>query len=106
MSKSKLRKKRVAHAKTTKTTLRAKIALIFLLSVVLVLQAIKLQLQNDLAGESWSYASTVAKTAELKKENLTLYDEILNEESLTTIYQKAKDRGFVEAKNYVFLQGR
>lgn len=103
--KGKMAKKKVIHIFLTKKKrdkLKPRILIFIILIIIVLLQGIKLQAQNELAIKDYEYAYMLTQIKRQIQENAILQEEILDNESLTTITRKAIERGFVPAK-YIFL---
>lgn len=80
------------------------------LLLVLILSSVFMHLLyitvvNNLVPLNEKYIKVEKELDNLTQENIQLQDEILQNESLTTLSQKAKDRGFIPG-NYLFLPKR
>jgi hypothetical protein len=81
-----------------------RIVLILLLATVMLLKGLYIYLINDLAtGGDYDLVHLQSEVKQYRIENMTLFDEYLHDAALTTINQKARAQGYVDA-NVIYLQ--
>lgn len=90
-------------AKQTKEERRIKFVLIILAYMMLALTFWRLYILNTFNDKSVELYNIEQEIDSLHKENTLLKAQLLREESLTEIDQKARDRGFVPA-TYMLLK--
>lgn len=73
--------------------------IIIILSIIYVLLLmIYTYLQDNLFTTSVDYNATESQIKALQQQNMQLHDQLLEESSYTSIYQKAINAGFVRAE--------
>lgn len=97
------RGKKLFHnfSKTLKSN--PKITLLSLLVIICLLQAIEIWVKNELSVEDFEYKILLVQIIDQKKQNSLLYQDLLNEESFTSIYHEALNEGFVNA-TYILVK--
>ena len=77
--------------------------LIVLGIILIVLQGFILYQNTDDSANNYEYEQTLEAIDRIRKENLLLRDQILQEESFSEIIKKAEDAGFVPAQ-YIYIK--
>lgn len=79
-----------------------KYTIICSIALITFLHIIRLQIINQLNTEDTNYNAIKVRTLEVKRENVQLYEELIEIEALVTIEMEARKEGFVSAK-YIYL---
>lgn len=72
--------------------------------VIALMIGVYTTVSNALSVRGGEYQRLVDETDKIQKENLLLKEQLLQDEALTTINQKARAKGFTDAKNYVYIK--
>lgn len=71
--------------------------------IIGILVGVYTTIGNKLSTEGAVLQNLQAETARVKKDNLMVKEQLLHEEALTTIEEKARAKGFQEIKKYIYL---
>ncbi len=82
---------------------RAKIILAMILALIAILYLIKIYLLSELTPSMPDYSTLLEKTKKLKRDNMRLNEQVLNNESLTHISEEASKSGMVRP-TYIYLK--
>jgi len=80
------------------TYYRMKITIIAAMLVILILFGIKLDLELSLSEQGPTLAALKSRIIQMHYQNMELQDQLLSDESFTTIAQEAYRMGFVPAQ--------
>lgn len=81
------------------------IIIIFLCLLAVILWFIEYCLRESYVTKGFDYDKVQKKIDLYRKENIVLYDTLIQFESFTYLYQKATEEGFILEKNYYVVRG-
>ncbi len=86
--------------------MRPTVIIVCLFTLIGVLLIVKINAENILVVDGFEYSSVLDEISKMHHENIQLKEQIDQAKSLTTIYEKALQAGFMVNTNVLYLYER